>query len=441
MAVGFTPLVALALLAAIAIYVMSPAERVRCVRVGLALVRRLIQEVRRRDRATDQFEAALQAEMPWTFCTLALVALNTTVFLFMLFSAGRFSETATLIAWGGNVGPRTANGEWWRLIASTLVHGGLFRLLVNMAVLLQIGLLLERVAGRVLFTSVYITAGIFANLSALAAYPMAVHVGASGAICGLFGLLLATWLWTLWYPPRRIPLGVLRRLAPAAAAFLLWTAVTGDMPLSGEFWGFLAGFVSGLVLTKRGYPGTPPGRRLVVGAVTAAALLILAFAIPLRGIADVRHDIARLITLEEQTAGAYQAAVERFKKGGVPTGTLTDTIVRTILPELQAADARLKAAGRVPPIHQALLTNAREYLRLRIESWQLRAEGLHKAETVAQPDPAHGGDPSAMSKARMRAQTEYRASLMTLAKSEVAERASLDIFRRIQGDANLSAYR
>jgi hypothetical protein len=315
----------------------------------------------------------------------------------------------------------------------------MFHLLVNVAVLLQIGLLVERLVGRVLFTGAYVTAGIFANLSALSAYPMAVHVGASGAICGLFGLLLATWLWTLWYPPRRIPLGLLRRLAPTAAGFLLWTAVTGDMPIRGEFSGFVAGLVSGLVLTKRGHPSTPPGRRLVMGAVAAAALLIVAFAIPLRGITDVRNDIARLIPLEEQTSGAYQAAVERFKKGGVPTGTLTDTIARTILPELQAADSRLKAAGRVPPIHQALLSDAREYLRLRIESWQLRAEGLHKAETVAQLDPAHGGDPSARSKARMRVQTEYRASLMTLAKSEVAERASLDLFRRIQGDPNLTA--
>jgi hypothetical protein len=46
------------------------------------------------------------------------------------------------------------------------------------------------------------------------------------------------------------------------------------------------------------------------------------------------------------------------------------------VPELKAARARLQAFERVPYEQQPLVAAAEEYLRLRDESWRLRAEGL-----------------------------------------------------------------
>jgi hypothetical protein len=90
-----------------------------------------------------------------------------------------------------------------------------------------------------------------------------------------------------------------------------------------------------------------------------------------------------MIALEESTTSAYQRAVTQFKLGTMNTKALALVIERKITPELQAMQARLKTLGRVPPEHQPLLASAEDYLRLRDESWRLRAAALHKSSMPA----------------------------------------------------------
>ena len=59
----------------------------------------------------------------------------------------------------------------------------------------QLGAVLERLVGRLAFGAVYVMAGVFTSLVNLASYPVAVTSGASGAVFGLYGLLLASILW------------------------------------------------------------------------------------------------------------------------------------------------------------------------------------------------------------------------------------------------------
>jgi hypothetical protein len=108
------------------------------------------------------------------------------------------------------------------------------------------------------------------------------------------------------------------------------------------------------------------------------------------------------VDLEDRTSRAYKAAVDQFKLGAMTAEALAQVINRTIMPELQAARSRLKALAGVPPEHQPLVAHADEYLRLRDESWRLRADGLHQA------------------------------NMLTLRKAESAERQSLEAFERIR---------
>ena len=151
---------ALLLLVAAVIYVMSPDERRRLLGRAIALLREAKESATHIHRANDPFHTALRAREPRAVVTIGLVALNMAIFVVALFSPGRLGDAQTLIGLGGNFGPRTTNGEWWRLVMSTFVHGGLFHLLINMAALLQLGLILERVTGRLLFAAVYVAAGI-----------------------------------------------------------------------------------------------------------------------------------------------------------------------------------------------------------------------------------------------------------------------------------------
>jgi hypothetical protein len=72
------------------------------------------------------------------------------------------------------------------------------------------------------------------------------------------------------------------------------------------------------------------------------------------------------------------------------------------MPDLQESRARLKALEGVPEVHQPLVAQAEEYLRLRDESWRLRADGLRKT------------------------------NLLTLRKADDRERAALQIIKKIR---------
>ena len=102
-----------------------------------------------------------------------------------------------------------------------------------------------------------------------------------------------------------------------------------------------------------------------------AVVLAVACAIPLRNIADVRPEITRVVATEERTAATYQAASDAFRKGRISAEALAQLAERKILPELQAVDARLTALRNVPSEHQPLVTDAREYLRLRSKAWRV----------------------------------------------------------------------
>jgi hypothetical protein len=110
--------------------------------------------------------------------------------------------------------------------------------------------------------------------------------------------------------------------------------------------------------------------------------------IPLRGVTDVRPELAAVAAVEQRTASTYNSAVQHFTKGEIPVRDLVQVIDRTILPELAAAEARVRALVRVPPEHQPMVAAAGEYLRLREKSWRVRADALRKINraTLRQAD-------------------------------------------------------
>jgi rhomboid protease GluP len=429
-------LLVLLVLGGYALYVMSPEERTRLFRAVMPALRDLKVAATHRRPECEAFREAMRARTRWALVTPALIALNVTVFIVMLRGGGVLSDPETLVGWGGNFGPRTTNGEWWRLVASMFVHSGMLQLLVNAATLLQIGLILERLVGRLAFATVYITAGIFAGLMSLSAYPVAVSAGASGAIFGLYGLLLASLIWGRFHRSAvTIPPHTLKRLAPAAAAFILYSMANDGLAFSAEITGLVAGFLSGAVVwglvLASGARDRTPDPRWVAGAMAATVVIAVASAVPLRGIADVKPEMERVVALEDRTSRAYATAAEGFRKGRITADALARLIDRTIMPELQAADARVKAFDRVPPEHQPLVADAEEYLRLRAESWRLRAEGLRRMN-APRPREAGGTDWEAGARSRLRAETQHNVDGLLRGRAEGTERASLEVLQRIK---------
>jgi membrane associated rhomboid family serine protease len=87
-----------------------------------------------------------------------------------------------------------AHGEYYRLLSVTLVHdpSSILHLLFNMYALWYAGQLVERMYGSVALVFVYIACGIAASAASFAFASWGWSVGASGAIFGLFGMILVS---------------------------------------------------------------------------------------------------------------------------------------------------------------------------------------------------------------------------------------------------------
>jgi membrane associated rhomboid family serine protease len=82
-------------------------------------------------------------------------------------------------------------GEWWRLLTPVLVHGGLMHLLFNMYFLYLVGPLIEQLYGTSRFLLLYGLTAAAGSAASFAFGGPAPSVGASGAIFGLCGVLVA----------------------------------------------------------------------------------------------------------------------------------------------------------------------------------------------------------------------------------------------------------
>jgi hypothetical protein len=131
-------------------------------------------------------------------------------------------------------------------------------------------------------------------------------------------------------------------------------------------------------------------------------VITVASAIPLRGIADVRPEMVRLLAIEDRTTHEYDTAANQFRLGAINAKALGQLIDQSILPELRKARERVKALTGVPREHQQLVARAEEYLRLRDESWSLRSEALHKGKmiTLRQADRVERASLDALEKIR-----------------------------------------
>jgi membrane associated rhomboid family serine protease len=370
-------LLALLVLSGAAGYFTTTEEKRRFARAGLRAFGQLRDASVHLQPEPGPFGEALLARTPSTIVTPALVALNIAIFVGMLFGAGALGDPNTLVAWGGNLGPRTTNGEWWRLVTATFVHSGALHLIANIVGLVQIGLLMERLFGRLAFATAYLAAGALSSLVSLSLHSVTVSVGASASIFGVYGLFVAASIaGRLSRSTLTIPLLTTLKLLPAAALFLLYSKLAGFAG-APEIAGLAVGLVYGLVLAREAGARTPSPLR-VAGTTAVVVLVAIAMAVPLRGLTDVRPEIERLAAVEHTTASSYDSAVRQFTTGQISMAALSDVIDRTILPELRAARARFTHLGRVPHEQEVLVVAANEYFRLREESWRVRADALRK---------------------------------------------------------------
>jgi rhomboid protease GluP len=81
------------------------------------------------------------------------------------------------------------SNEWWRLVTAMFLHGGLIHIGFNMMALMQFGPALEELYGSAKYLFIYVFTGAFGFL--VSSRFGNLSLGASGAILGLVGVMLA----------------------------------------------------------------------------------------------------------------------------------------------------------------------------------------------------------------------------------------------------------
>jgi len=186
--------------------------------------------------------------------TTALLILNVIVFAAEIMGtmhagkAGGMSilwgiDGETLYRLGACFGPSIFVGhEWYRLVTAMFLHGGLIHIGFNMMVLIDIGPMVEEIYGSARYLFLYVAMGIASYVvSALAGN---FSVGASGAILGIIGLLIAITTKRGGLQMRELRS---RLISWVVTIFLLGFLARG---LRTDNWAHFGGLASGFLLGK-----------------------------------------------------------------------------------------------------------------------------------------------------------------------------------------------
>jgi rhomboid protease GluP len=128
-----------------------------------------------------------------TVITSALIGLNVLVWIGNVLSglSPMNPDPGGLLQWGGNLAALTLH-EPWRLLTATFLHAGIIHLALNMMSLHSVGRMAELFYGRGQYLALYLCSGLCGSLASLYfGAKEVVSVGASGAIFGVVGALLA----------------------------------------------------------------------------------------------------------------------------------------------------------------------------------------------------------------------------------------------------------
>lgn len=187
-------------------------------------------------KRSDQFRQKVHGAP----ATWILIALNTIVYLvglfpkYNFFSAGALSLSAVLA------------GQWYRLFTSMFLHLNWYHLLCNMWTLYSIGTALEHRLPRGKYITLYLLSGLSGSMGVIAwdwlRHTTELTVGASGAIFGLFGVLLAMSLKkrNSGVQTKTLVLDIILMLVPGF--------INTGISVSAHIGGLLGGLLFGLIL-------------------------------------------------------------------------------------------------------------------------------------------------------------------------------------------------
>ncbi len=183
---------------------------------------------------------SLRRFMRAPFISIGLVCINVIVYMADGLSGDIFFQKGNL-----NLYDVLVNQEYGRVLWAMFLHADLNHLFNNMVILLFMGNMLESVVGHISFGSIYIFSGLCGNVcSMIYKYlndRMSLSIGASGAVFGMDGLLLALVL----FSGRRISVITPARVLIMVVLSLYNGFMSSNIDNAAHMGGLISGFILG----------------------------------------------------------------------------------------------------------------------------------------------------------------------------------------------------
>jgi Uncharacterized membrane protein (homolog of Drosophila rhomboid) len=283
-------------------------------------------------RASQRYFARGRGNAPRVTLTLLIIAVTSIVSLTALLS----NDGQAIYDLLQLDKPAVAAGEYWRLWSVTLLHGDYLHLAFNMYALYLAGTIVERWYGSIrflLFYLAYAAAGSTASFVFGGDIP---SVGASGAIFGLFGMLLAAG--RIHHPVDRQSRGIVSQIGVLILINLAFGfASGGSIDNAAHLGGLAAGLWLGAIVPptrvptlsslwhRPGQASTAAGQVTAPGYVMVLGLVVIGIVVA-AGIAvgtNERSGVGAVPT--PATRVAISAADRTGRTLGGDTATLVDS--------------------------------------------------------------------------------------------------------------------
>jgi membrane associated rhomboid family serine protease/Tfp pilus assembly protein PilF len=235
------------------------------------------EAIQRGEEPANPIQTVMAA--PWTrsggnsmVLTQVFFGICVAVFIAMALAKGSLDDPTSqeLIRWGANAGPLTLGGQWWRLFTCLFVHIGIIHIAFNMWCLWDLGRLCESLYGHWTFGALYLISGMGASFASILWRPEGVSAGASGAIFGLAGALIAAFYLGEFSMPRSAVMGSMRSVVIFVGYNLVFGAMSGVTDNAAHVGGLITGLILGALIAKSAPESGQPFRR---GAILLLVLL------------------------------------------------------------------------------------------------------------------------------------------------------------------------
>ena len=179
-----------------------------------------------------------------------LVAINVIIYMVCLFTGGELYSRGSLNAYGVLI-----KHEYGRVLWAMFLHSGATHLFSNMLILFFMGAMIDKEVGHICYLLLYFLSGIGGNLLSLLIKvinsDMSSSVGASGAVFGLDGVLLAMVLLSGRKMQDVTPVRVLAMIALSLYSGFSGSNIDNAAHVGGLITGFLGGCVVCILQRRR----------------------------------------------------------------------------------------------------------------------------------------------------------------------------------------------